>query len=86
MESDNQQSVLFGNGLTLEELTQIEEAAHRSGSPEAVIILRISAALRDALQFRENALALVATIKHSSQKRQRNLITPSFSQIHSDLP
>lgn len=38
------------NGLTLEELAEIEEAAHRSQTLEAKAVLRLSAALREALQ------------------------------------
>lgn len=45
--------------LALEELSQIEEMAHRSHSREAETILRLSAALREAMQVRENAIALM---------------------------
>jgi hypothetical protein len=45
-----------GNGLTLEELEQLEEAAHHSQTLEAKAILRIAAALREALQLKECAL------------------------------
>ena len=54
----------LGNNLTLEELSQIEEMAHRSHSREAAIILRLSAALREALQVRESALALMRRDLH----------------------
>ena len=46
------------NGLTLEELEHIEEAAHRSPTTEAKLVLRLAAALREALQMKENACAL----------------------------
>jgi hypothetical protein len=46
------------NGLTLDELEQIEEAAHRSLTAEAKLVLRLAAALREALQIKENARAL----------------------------
>ncbi len=45
-----------GNGLTLEELEQLEEAAHHSQTLEAESVLRIAAALREALQLKECAL------------------------------
>ena len=45
-----------GNGLTLEELEQVEEAAHHSQTIEAKSVLRLAAALREALQLKECAL------------------------------
>ena len=45
-----------GNGLTLEELEQLEEAAHHSQTIEAKSVLRLAAALREALQLKECAL------------------------------
>jgi len=45
-----------GNGLTLEELEQLEEAAHHSHTLEAKSVLRLAAALREALQLKECAL------------------------------
>ena len=45
--------------LTLRDLEQIEELAHKSGTTEAQTVLRLSAALRNALQEKENAVALV---------------------------
>ena len=45
-----------GNGLTLEELEQLEEAAHHSQTIEAKDVLRLAAALREALQLKECAL------------------------------
>lgn len=44
--------------LTLRDLEQIEELAHKSGTFEAQTVLRLSAALRNALQEKENAVAL----------------------------
>ena len=55
----NEDELPLGNNLTLEELSEIEEMAHRSRSPEAEIILRLSAALREAMQVRESAIALM---------------------------
>lgn len=49
----------LGNNLTLEELSEIEEMAHRSHSHEARIILRLSAALREAMQVKESAVAFM---------------------------
>jgi hypothetical protein len=45
-----------GNGLTLKELEQLEEAAHHSQTIEAKSVLRLAAALREALQLKECAL------------------------------
>ena len=50
----------------IRELEQIEESAHRSGTPEARIVLRLSAALREALQAKENAVALAAEFKRTA--------------------
>ena len=50
----------------IRELEQIEESAHRSGTPEARIVLRLSAALREALQAKENAVALAAEFKRTT--------------------
>ena len=44
--------------LTLRDLEQIEELAHKSGTSEAQTLLRLLAALRNALQEKENAVAL----------------------------
>ena len=55
----NGHELALGNNLTLEELSEIEEMAHRSHSREAEIILRLSAALREAMQVRESAIALM---------------------------
>ena len=54
---------IAGNGLTLKELEQIEEAAHRSQTLEAKSVLRLAAALREALQIKENARVLDAQLK-----------------------
>jgi hypothetical protein len=55
----NGHELVLGNNLTLKELSEIEEMAHRSHSREAEIILRLSAALREAMQVRESAIALM---------------------------
>lgn len=54
---------LEGKTLTMNELEQIEESAHRSDAPEAKIVLRLSAALREALQAKENAVAIASEFK-----------------------
>ncbi|HSE26159.1 MAG TPA: hypothetical protein VLB68_31105 [Pyrinomonadaceae bacterium] len=54
---------IAANGLTLKELEQIEEAAHRSQTPEAKSVLRLAAALREALQIKEAARVLAAQFK-----------------------
>ena len=56
---DNSETRALGNNLTLEELSGIEEMAHRSHSHEAEIILRLSAALREAMQVKESAMAFM---------------------------
>ena len=38
------------NGLTLKELERIEVDAHKSKTPESETVLRLAAALREALQ------------------------------------
>lgn len=48
---------IAGNGLTLKELEKIEEAAHRSQTLEAKTVLRLAAALREALQLKANECA-----------------------------
>jgi hypothetical protein len=52
--------------LTLRDLEQIEELAHKSGTSEAQIVLRLSAALRNALQEKENAVALAREFRRKS--------------------
>ena len=53
--------------LTLRDLEQIEELAHKSGTSEAQTVLRLSAALRNALQEKENAVALVREFRRQSR-------------------
>lgn len=53
--------------LTLRDLEQIEELAHKSGTSEAQTVLRLSAALRNALQEKENAVALVCEFRGKSK-------------------
>jgi len=60
-----------GNGLSLTELGQIEELAHRSQTCEASIVLRLAAALREALQEKENACALAVLYKKKADHDQR---------------
>ena len=47
-----------GNRVTLKELERIEEAAHRSQSLPPKSVLRLTAALREALQVKVNERAL----------------------------
>jgi indole-3-glycerol phosphate synthase len=61
-----------GNGLTLSELEQIEESAQHSKTSEAKTVLRLSAALREALQAKENACALAAEFKKKADAGHRN--------------
>lgn len=49
------------NGLTLKELEQLEQAAHHSQTLEAKSVLRLAAALREALQLKECALYTKST-------------------------
>ena len=53
--------------LTLRDLEQIEESAHESGTSEAQTLLRLSAALRNALQEKENAVALASEFRRKSK-------------------
>jgi hypothetical protein len=55
------------NKLTLRELEQIVEFAHKSCTAEAEIVLRLAAALREALQEKENAVAIAAQIKRTNR-------------------
>lgn len=52
--------------LTLRDLEQIEESRHKSGTSEAQTVLRLSAALRNALQEKENAVALAREFRRKS--------------------
>ena len=47
-----------GNRVTLKELERIEEAAHRSQSLAPETVLRLTAALREALQVKVNERVL----------------------------
>ncbi len=53
--------------LTLRDLEQIEEWAHKSDTSEAQTVLRLSTALRNALQEKENAVALAREFKRKSK-------------------
>ena len=53
--------------LTLSDLEKIEEMAHKSGTSEARTLLRLAAALRNALQEKENALALAREFRQKSE-------------------
>jgi hypothetical protein len=56
------------NRLTLNELERIEEAAHHAQSLAPESVLRLTAALREALQLRVNERALCAKC-HKSLSR-----------------
>ena len=60
-----------GNGLTLTELEQIEESAHHFQTSEAKTVLRLSAALREALQEKESACALAVVYKKKAEADHR---------------
>ena len=53
--------------LTLRDLEQIEELAYKSGTSEAQTVLRLSAALRNALQEKENADALAREFRRKGK-------------------
>ena len=61
----SQKNLRLGNHLTLDELTRIEENANRSVTPDAETILRLCAALREAMQIRESALAIMDSAQRS---------------------
>ena len=53
----------FSNRVTLKELDEIETAAHHRANEESQIILRLAAALREAMQIEESALAIMSLAK-----------------------
>lgn len=57
MSGRNSDNHWAGNKLTLDELAQIEANAERSNTAEAKTILRLAAALREAMQISEGAFA-----------------------------
>jgi hypothetical protein len=57
------------NGLSLVELERIEESARHSRTTESKTVLRLSAALREALQAKENACALANELKKRAELR-----------------
>jgi len=58
-----------GNKLTLDELAQIEANAERSKTSEAATILRLAAALREAMQVSEGAFACMIAVKNIDSRR-----------------
>lgn len=56
----------FGNGLTFEALSEIEEQAHHRHTDESQIILLLAAALREAMQIEEGALAIMSLSKDNN--------------------
>jgi hypothetical protein len=69
----NSENHWSGNKLTLDELAQIEANAERSKTPEAETILRLAAALREAMQVSEGAFACVES-KTSTNAQSRTLL------------
>ena len=67
-------NALEGNTLTVSELEQIEASAQRSDTLEAKIVLRLAAALREALQAKENAVALVGEFRRKSGQRRERIL------------
>jgi hypothetical protein len=63
----------FGNGLTFDELSKIEEQARRGNSDESRIILRLAAALREAMQIVESALAVMGLTRYGKEKDSRSV-------------
>ncbi len=57
-----------GNRLSLFELEQIEHLAHHSSKCDSVLVLRLAAALREALQEKENACALTLIYKERAHQ------------------
>ena len=57
-----------GNRLSLIELEQIEIAAHHSSKCDSALVLRLAAALREALQEKENACALALVYKEKADR------------------
>ena len=66
----NSENHWSGNNLTLEELTQIEVNAERSKTREAETILRLAAALREAMQVSAGALACMTGVKEPTPLRR----------------
>ena len=61
-----------GNRLSLFELEQIEIAAHHSSTCDSALVLRLAAALREALQEKENACALAVVYKEKADGARSN--------------
>ena len=57
----------IGNKLSLKELSQLEELAHRSPTCNSRVVLRLAAALREALQEKENARALARVYRRKAE-------------------
>ena len=68
----NSENHWSGNNLTLDELAQIEANAARSKTPEAETILRLAAALREAMQVSEGALACMTGVKDTQTILERD--------------
>jgi len=57
-----------GNRLSLLELEQIEDVAHHTSKCDSALVLRLAAALREALQEKENACALAVIYKEKAAR------------------
>lgn len=68
MSNPNGERQWSGNRLTLDELAQIEANAERSRTPEAETILRLTAALREAMQVSEGAFACMTGARNLDQR------------------
>jgi hypothetical protein len=75
----NNENHWSANKLTLDELAQIEVNAERSKTPEAETILRLAAALREAMQVSEGALACMTALKNPTHLR-RNATNDGLSR------
>ncbi|HEU4713626.1 MAG TPA: hypothetical protein VFS76_18815 [Pyrinomonadaceae bacterium] len=75
----NSKKQWFGNKLTLDELAQIEANAERSKTPEAETILRLAAALREAMQVSEGAFACMGA-RNLDQRTTSHLSALTLTQ------
>lgn len=75
----NTENYWSGNKLTLDELAQIELNAERSKTPEAATILRLAAALREAMQVSEGARACMTALENPTHLRRKATTTMTFA-------
>ena len=69
------------NKLSLTELAEIEELAHRSQTCDARVVLRLAVALREALQEKENACALALVYRNKAE----GCVTKESESVSADL-